>query len=200
MWKKILVIILVCVTGWKTASYAYKLIPYKKKKDVYTKVLFFPDTELDYRNVFDYGGIVTSNNLTSLGSLAVHLLSAKRSIDICVYIITSHCLVDVILKCHAKGVKVRVFTDDNTGEGRDLVYVQTGMFSKKGIPVRELNSPFLMHHKFAIIDEESVITGSLNWTLKALTGNHESVLITNEENVVKAYINEFEKLWNTSKT
>ncbi|XP_023227538.1 mitochondrial cardiolipin hydrolase-like isoform X2 [Centruroides sculpturatus] len=147
MWKKILVIILVCVTGWKTASYAYKLIPYKKKKDVYTKVLFFPDTELDYRNVFDYGGIVTSNNLTSLGSLAVHLLSAKRS-----------------------------------------------------IPVRELNSPFLMHHKFAIIDEESVITGSLNWTLKALTGNHESVLITNEENVVKAYINEFEKLWNTSKT
>ncbi|XP_067130490.1 mitochondrial cardiolipin hydrolase-like [Centruroides vittatus] len=203
MWKTTLTVILLSLTSWKTASYIYNLIRCKKKKNVYTKVLFFPDTDVEYRSVFGNGRICRSNNLrdnTSLGSLALHLLSAKRSIDVCVYIITSHFLADVVVKCHEKGVKVRVFTDeDNTGEERDLVDAQIGKFRRKGIPVKTHNSTFLMHHKFAIIDEKLVITGSLNWTLKALTGNHENVLITNEENAVKAYMNEFEKLWGTSK-
>ncbi|XP_067132585.1 mitochondrial cardiolipin hydrolase-like [Centruroides vittatus] len=175
MSKETLVITAVSIISWVTDICAYNKIEYKKKKqDVYTKVFFFPDTDVDSR-------IVRCNNLREdTSSESLHLLSAKRSID--------------------DGVKVRIFTcKNNTGEQRDFAQAQIKKFRRNGIEVRTHSSKFLMHHKFAIIDKEIVITGTLNWTLKALTHNHENVVITNEENITKAYINEFERLWNTLK-
>lgn len=52
-----------------------------------------------------------------------------------------------------------------------------------------------MHHKFVIIDKETVMNGSFNWTRSAITANNENVLITNNPEVVKPYMEEFEKLW-----
>ncbi|XP_067140961.1 mitochondrial cardiolipin hydrolase-like [Centruroides vittatus] len=160
MTKDSLAITVVSIINWVTNICADNLIEYKKtKKDVSTKVLFFPDTDEENRRIF--------------GSLALHLLSAKRSIDVCVYLITSEFLADIIVKCSPGW--------------------------SESIEVRTHSSKFLMHHKFAIIDKEIVITGTLNWTLKTLTHNHKNVVITNEENITKAYINEFERLWNTLK-
>lgn len=53
----------------------------------------------------------------------------------------------------------------------------------------------LMHHKFAIIDEDIMIYGSTNWTMQAFYGNYDSILITNDDIFVKAFINEFARIW-----
>uniref|UniRef100_A0A8C6TDR9 small monomeric GTPase n=1 Tax=Neogobius melanostomus TaxID=47308 RepID=A0A8C6TDR9_9GOBI len=37
-----------------------------------------------------------------------------------------------------------------------------------------------MHHKFAVVDGNLLITGSLNWTLTAVQGNMENLIITTE--------------------
>lgn len=52
-----------------------------------------------------------------------------------------------------------------------------------------------MHHKFAIIDDKLLITGSANWTAQAFFGNHDNVIITNEQTAIKSYKEEFEQLW-----
>lgn len=39
-----------------------------------------------------------------------------------------------------------------------------------GIEVRHDRSSYLMHHKFLIIDEKVVVTGSFNWTQAAVIG------------------------------
>lgn len=52
-----------------------------------------------------------------------------------------------------------------------------------------------MHHKFAIIDNEAVLTGSYNWTRSAANYNHENILITHDRDTVLAYCQEFDKLW-----
>ena len=54
-----------------------------------------------------------------------------------------------------------------------------------------------MHHKFALLDGATVLSGSFNWTRQAITGNNENILITNNTQVVQAYTGEFEKLWMT---
>lgn len=59
--------------------------------------------------------------------------------------------------------------------------------------VKRLN--FLIHHKFAIIDNDIVITGSVNWTASAFFGNFENIIVTNEIAIVKPFINEFESIW-----
>ena len=66
-----------------------------------------------------------------------------------------------------------------------------------GIPVRQDHSSFFMHHKFALLDGATVLSGSFNWTRQAITGNNENILITNNTQVVQAYTDEFEKLWMT---
>lgn len=52
-----------------------------------------------------------------------------------------------------------------------------------------------MHHKFVIIDNEILISGSVNWTKSAFFGNFENIVLTNDPTLVKPFINEFESIW-----
>lgn len=65
-----------------------------------------------------------------------------------------------------------------------------------GVEVRMDNSPFHMHHKFAIVDSKVILTGSFNWTVQAQRSNRENLHISSDLQMVNAYKQEFEKLWN----
>jgi cardiolipin hydrolase len=53
-----------------------------------------------------------------------------------------------------------------------------------------------MHHKFCVIDESIVITGSFNWTSQAVNFNQENILFYENKEIAQKYITEFNKLWN----
>jgi DNA uptake protein ComE-like DNA-binding protein len=53
----------------------------------------------------------------------------------------------------------------------------------------------LLHNKFGIIDQETVITGSHNWTEAANKGNDETVLVVHSAIVAAHYQREFERLY-----
>ena len=52
-----------------------------------------------------------------------------------------------------------------------------------------------MHHKFVILDQHTVLTGSYNWTLESEDENQENLLILRDAYPVEAYTQEFEALW-----
>jgi hypothetical protein len=52
----------------------------------------------------------------------------------------------------------------------------------------------LMHHKFCIIDDKILITGSYNWTTKARYYNKENIIIIEDEKVVNEFIKEYDGL------
>jgi phosphatidylserine/phosphatidylglycerophosphate/cardiolipin synthase-like enzyme len=52
-----------------------------------------------------------------------------------------------------------------------------------------------MHHKFVILDQQTVVTGSYNWTHESEEENQENLLILRDEYSVEAYSQEFEALW-----
>ncbi len=52
-----------------------------------------------------------------------------------------------------------------------------------------------MHHKFAILDEAVVITGSFNWTTQAVKNNQENILFFENEKIAKSYTDEYNRLW-----
>jgi cardiolipin hydrolase len=64
-----------------------------------------------------------------------------------------------------------------------------------GVPVRMKKSPFLMHHKFAVIDNCILVSGSCNWTTQALTGNWENIMVTSVPNLVMPFSQHFSQLW-----
>ncbi|MCB0845448.1 MAG: DUF1669 domain-containing protein, partial [Bacteroidetes bacterium] len=68
-------------------------------------------------------------------------------------------------------------------------------FTKAGIEVKVDRTESHMHHKFAIYDRKYVLTGSYNWTRSAATSNQENILVTSDQEVVKKYMSEFDRLW-----
>src|SRR6476469_4807156 len=57
--------------------------------------------------------------------------------------------------------------------------------------------PDLMHHKFVIRDDQTVWTGSLNWTDDAWSRQENVVAIIDSPRIAKGYSLDFEQLWST---
>lgn len=57
-----------------------------------------------------------------------------------------------------------------------------------------------MHHKFAVVDQSLVVTGSFNWTTQAVNYNQENILFFENKDIAKKYTEEFNRLWDSFKT
>ena len=148
------------------------------------RVLFFPGSLSDHVN--------EQLKDDSVKALVKLLGGAKQSLDVCVFAISSRQLVDILISAHQRGVVVRVVTD---GDQLKCNGVQIQQLRRAGIQVRHNTTSLLMHHKFAIVDRTLLINGSLNWTLQALHGNQENVLVTTKQSLVAPFVEQFQHLW-----
>ncbi|KAF7213125.1 mitochondrial cardiolipin hydrolase [Nothobranchius furzeri] len=129
---------------------------------------------------------------TSFSRLLHYILSASSSLDLCVFSFSNMDLSRAVVLLHERGTTVRVLTDRDYSA---ITGSQIGVLLKAGICVRRDMSSVLMHHKFAVVDSRLLITGSLNWTLTAVQGNMENIVITEEPDLVQPFIAEFQRLW-----
>lgn len=118
--------------------------------------------------------------------------ACRATADVCVFTITDDRLTGAMLAAHQRGAKVRVVTDNDKAfdEGSDV-----RRLAAAGIPVRVDDSPYHMHHKFAIFDRRTLLTGSYNWTVGAAMNNQENMLVIDDRRLLAAFQGEFERLW-----
>ncbi|KPP75411.1 mitochondrial cardiolipin hydrolase-like [Scleropages formosus] len=121
-----------------------------------------------------------------------HLLSATSSLDLCVFAFSNQELSRTVLLLRSRGVAVRILTDKNY---MIMSGSQIGALRRAGTCVRHDLEAVHMHHKFAVVDGRLLITGSLNWTVTAIQSNRENILVTEEPDLVRPFIREFEQLW-----
>ncbi len=117
---------------------------------------------------------------------------ARHTIDICVFTITDDHLSDAILEAHRRQVAIRIITDDAKAEdlGSDIE-----RFERAGIATRVDRSPSHMHHKFAIFDGSTLLTGSYNWTRGAARDNEENLIITSDARHLVPFEQTYNRLW-----
>jgi phosphatidylserine/phosphatidylglycerophosphate/cardiolipin synthase-like enzyme len=113
---------------------------------------------------------------------------------------------------HQQGVQVRALIDPSFAyrpysEGLDMMGVSLGNNCKyeadnhpwqqtiATVGVPQLLKGDLLHHKFGVIDQQTVITGSHNWSEAANSGNDETVLVIQNSTVAAHYQREFERLY-----
>jgi len=92
-----------------------------------------------------------------------------------------------------RGVKVYVLLDDETLRE----YPETVAFLRSaGAEIRLDESPRrLMHAKLVIVDNETVLLGSHNWSESAMRYNHEASIATSDPGVVAEAVSYFKHLW-----
>jgi phosphatidylserine/phosphatidylglycerophosphate/cardiolipin synthase-like enzyme len=117
---------------------------------------------------------------------------AEASINIAMYIFTDREIALPLIKAHERGVKVRLYLDKDQV---DYQYSQSRFLVQKGIKTRISSNNYIMHHKFAIIDNRLLLTGSYNWTFSANNRNDENLMVIDNPEIIARYQNQFEKLW-----
>ena len=117
---------------------------------------------------------------------------AEAFINIAMYVFTDKEIAIPLIDAQKRGVKVRVYLDKSQIESS---YSVSSLLVQKGIKVRISTNNYIMHNKFAIIDNRLLLTGSYNWTFSANNRNDENLMIIDDPEVIARYQNQFEKLW-----
>ncbi len=127
-----------------------------------------------------------------LAQIVHRFASARRSADVCVFTITDDRITRALLDAHRRGVRVRVITDNEKAfdRGSDIERIIAAK-----VPLRVDQTPYHMHHKYAIFDGARLLNGSYNWTLGAARDNEENVTDTGEPRLIAAFQRHFEELW-----
>lgn len=120
------------------------------------------------------------------------LNEAKKTLDICMFMISDELLANAVIDAHKRGVHVRLIVNDNNINS-------TWKFGTVGISIRvkpmQYKQDMLMHHKFIIIDGKKIILGSMNWTKSAVHVNWENQFLTNQCQIVDQFKQEFNIIW-----
>ena len=124
--------------------------------------------------------------------------TCKKTLDIAIFTFTRDSISNAVKEAFDRKIKVRIIADDVCSNmwGSDI-----RKLAAYGIFIKTDNSQkYHMHHKFAILDESVVITGSFNWTAQAIKYNQENILFYENKDIALKYVNEFNRLWNSFNT
>ncbi|HEU0293244.1 MAG TPA: phospholipase D-like domain-containing protein [Anaerolineales bacterium] len=118
--------------------------------------------------------------------------SATSSIRFLAFSFTDYPLAEAMIQRAQQGVNVAGVIDktQSGGQGSELAT----LFCAK-IPVRQDGNRQFMHNKVIIIDERYVITGSLNFSTSAEESNDENVIIIDNPDIARRYMQDFERVY-----
>jgi phosphatidylserine/phosphatidylglycerophosphate/cardiolipin synthase-like enzyme len=118
--------------------------------------------------------------------------SAKKSIRFLAFSFTDYPLADAMSQRAKAGVDVAgVF--EKVGSEADASELKTLMCRR--VPVRQDGNPAFLHDKVIVVDERIVITGSLNFSTNAEESNDENVIIIDNADIARLYMQEFDRVW-----
>lgn len=134
-------------------------------------------------------GVFYVGPFQNLEEVVMRLLSkARKEVKIAVYAFTDKNILGALKFLTSLGVEVKIAIDDwnkNFLLREKLEQFQVKVFSKT-----------TLHHKFLIVDDMWLLTGSANFTESGFHKNFELIFVTNNKEIVKSYLEIFETIWN----
>jgi phosphatidylserine/phosphatidylglycerophosphate/cardiolipin synthase-like enzyme len=149
---------------------------------------------------------------TSNGLIANTLQSANNSLDLALFVFSDQGIANTLQKKSLQGVEIKALIDPNFAyqyysEGLDLLGVALPFKCKYQPhnnpwknPIKTIGIPTLkkgdkLHHKFGLMDNYTIITGSHNWSKAANHTNDETLLIIYNPLIAQHFRREFDQLY-----
>jgi phosphatidylserine/phosphatidylglycerophosphate/cardiolipin synthase-like enzyme len=115
---------------------------------------------------------------------------AKSEILIQAYSFTAKEIAAAIVKAHKKGIHVEIILDKSNKSAK---YSAGDFTAHMGIITYIDDKHAVAHNKIMIIDKETVITGSFNFTKAAEEKNAENLLIIRNKKLAETYLENWTK-------
>lgn len=109
---------------------------------------------------------------------------AKKTILVEAYWFTSPAIAQSFVDAHKRGVKVEVLCDRSRLE---IDNTQADHLAAEGVPTFVDDKHVTAHSKLLIVDGETVVTGSFNFTEQSEIANSENLLVIRDRAVAAAY-------------
>jgi hypothetical protein len=128
-------------------------------------------------------------------SVEAAINNAKSEIRIAMFSFTRRPIRDALIKAkQERDLDIQVILDrrhsTNSDEGKETLR----RLKEAGIPMKFSVGSGYMHHKYAVIDRETVITGSFNWTGRGEGVNKENIVILNSASTAERYLENYAQL------
>jgi phosphatidylserine/phosphatidylglycerophosphate/cardiolipin synthase-like enzyme len=137
--------------------------------------------------------VFTSEDPALENAIVPIVRSATKSVRFLTFSFTDYPLADAMSQRAKAGVDVAgVF--EKVGSETEAAELRTLMCRK--VPVKQDGNPGFLHHKLIVVDERIVITGSMNYSTNAEENNDENVIIIDNAEIARLYLQEFERVWN----
>lgn len=130
--------------------------------------------------------------------LFVRLDNARKSIYVAMYWITDDRIIDKLIAAKRRNIDVQVCIDESSPNPQRDIYIKKLRDNNVSLTVfpSKRGGNGKMHNKYFIIDSETVITGSANFTGVAMKTssdkfNYENMLILYSPEIAAAYLSDF---------
>jgi phosphatidylserine/phosphatidylglycerophosphate/cardiolipin synthase-like enzyme len=148
-----------------------------------------------------------------LALLREQLEQAQQQVDLALFVFSDQGLADAMAGLHGRGVQLRVLADPgfanrSFSEVMDLLGValpdhrckleannQPWEQPLEGVGTPQLAPGDKLHHKLAVIDHHTVISGSFNWSPSAAHQNDETLLLIHSPLLAQHVNQEIDRLW-----
>ena len=130
------------------------------------------------------------------GLIAGAIARARARVLVQAYSFTSPEIADALVEAHRRGVDVRVILDKSHRRER---HTAAAVLSRAGIALAIDDTVSIAHNKVIIIDADTVITGSFNFTKAAQDLNAENVmLVRGDQGLAARYTRHWIERWELS--
>lgn len=129
-------------------------------------------------------------------ALTAEIARAQRKIRFMTFVFSLGELAEAMLRQAAEaGVTIEgVFEKRNSTAD----WSQLPALHCNGAAVRQDGNRYVLHHKVIIIDEDTVITGSFNFSRSAAERNDENIMIIRHADIAALYLDEWRRIWNSA--
>lgn len=125
-----------------------------------------------------------------------HINDAKKSIRVQAYSFSDKAIANALVDAHKRGVDVKLILNksnvDSLQSAKDIA-------RDAGILVKFDSPKGIAHNKVIVIDDETLITGSYNFSENAYKNNTENLLILIDPKLCKSYTENWHNRWDKSK-
>jgi len=122
-------------------------------------------------------------------AIVQELDQASSEIKVQAYSFTSRPIAKALADAHKRGVKVTVILDKSNATAK---YSAADFTTNAGIPTLIDGVHAIAHNKIMILDQQTVITGSFNFTKAAEEKNAENLLIIRDRSIAGQYLQNWE--------
>lgn len=130
------------------------------------------------------------------GLIVQEINHAQKSILLQAYVFTSTTIAKALTQAKQRGVDVRAILDKSQRTGK---YTGATFLRHAGIPLMIDEHPAIAHSKVLVFDQQSVLTGSFNFTKSAQERNAENlIIIKGDSGLVRAYTENWNRRWKAS--